>query len=275
MEGATKNGGNGGSTVQTVLNILLVIVCCVIFGLFIHDYIKKNNELAAYKQHEREWMDNLKTRKKKVTKLADIYKTQAIANATDATAQEEDIVNSEERKKIQQEIANHVSENLSPIFLELDKDSNLTNKKLDKITNDLIAMIGKETKKSESIRQEMDKQFKAERAREDNLQKQLAATRAVYTDLYGYACELRQLYVDAHEDDSVLGNIGTAVMAPVKVVQNTLSFNPAFGRDKIRAGKETQKKLDEIKQRYESLTRQARSRGNRASKKSRKKKSKR
>ena len=142
---------------------------------------------------------------------------------------------------------------LSPIFLELDKDSNLTNKKLDKITNDLLALIEKETKKREQIRAQLEKALKSERAREDKLQRDLDATRAVYTELFGYACQLRQLYVDAHEDDSVLGNIGTAAMAPVKVVQNTLSLNLAFGRDKERAKKETQKMLDDIKKRYESI----------------------
>ena len=116
-----------------------------------------------------------------------------------------------------------------------------------------------------------------ERNREDRLQRQLNATRAVYTDLYGVASQFRQLYIDAHEEDSVLGDIGRAAMAPVKVVQNTLSLNLAFGRDKERARKKTQAMLDDIKRRYEAasqLPRDVRSRWNRKNKKSNKKKKK-
>jgi hypothetical protein len=59
--------------------------------------------------------------------------------------------------------------------------------------------------------------------------------------------------VNAHEDDSVLGNIGTAAMAPVKVVQNTLSLNLCFGRDKARAEKMFKKRLNQILARYRRI----------------------
>ncbi len=240
---------------QTVINILLVIVCCVIFGLFVHDYLGKNAELAKYKQREHEWVESTKARKKAVVRLAGLYKEKLKNNASiEADGQD---LPPDEQARVEKEIAKHVSANLNPILVELDKDKNLTNEKLDKITDDLVAMLARETKKSEQIRKEMAREMKNQRvsqqAREDKLRRELEDTRAVFTDLYGLAARLKTLYVDAHEDDSVLGNIGTAAMAPVKVVQNTLSLNLAFGRDKARADREFQKKLDKIKKRYKAI----------------------
>jgi hypothetical protein len=150
-------------------------------------------------------------------------------------------------------IARKVSSDLAPIISRVNKSQTLTNEKLDKAISDLIMLLDKETAKSLKIAKNLTKVLLKERKRGDLLQRKLTLTNGIVTDLSTFAAELGTLYVNAHEDDSVLGNIGTAAMAPVKVVQNTLSLNLCFGRDKERAEREFRKHLKKIMDRYRRI----------------------
>jgi len=113
MEKETKTSGS--SSAQTVLNVLLVIICCAILGLFIRDYLKKTDELSKYRESERQWKESTVAKKRTAAALAEIYKTTTIDKTDLDAAEANGIITPEERKKIQEDIANHVSENLSPI----------------------------------------------------------------------------------------------------------------------------------------------------------------
>ena len=270
----------GGSTAQGAVHVLFVIVCCAVFGLFVYDYLKKNKEIAEYKKHETIRAENSEKRAQdleikltKVKELANLYQKTMRENARARLMAENAIKPKVERdpeskttQKVEVKsfnsdnddlsrinIARKVSSDLAPIISKVNKSQSLTNEKLDKAIADLITLLDKETAKSQKITKNLTKVLVIERRRGDMLQKKLTLTNGIVTELTSFAAELGTLYVNAHEDDSVLGNIGTAAMAPVKVVQNTLSLNLCFGRDKMRAEKMFKKRLARILARYRKI----------------------
>jgi len=224
------------SWAQTILNALLIIVICAMSVLFIYDYVNKSNELAEYKKEEKNKLIEKDVKLRKIQKVANLYKDTAYSNVS------ETFVPSEESENIKKHIALNVSKNLSPILDELNKDQDITNKKLDKILNELIELLAKETKKSQDIRKELDKAVMAEREKQDILQIQLNETQKVVSDFNGLTGELKAQYVAAHEDDSAFGDIGRAAIAPSKFVINTFTFDWFIARDK----RDAQKKYDRI-----------------------------
>ena len=233
----TEKKSNPGS--QTVLNVLLIVVCCSIFGLFIYDYVRKNNELEDFKKQEKLASVDKDIQLKKIEGMADLYRETAYSNVP------EGIVPSEESEKIKQQIAQNVSANLAPILNKVSKDQQMTKKKMDKIQNELIKLLNKETKKSLSIRRELARTLKSERARQDKLQRELTATQKVVSDLNGLTGELKAKYLAAHGEDSAFSDIGNTAAAPARFVINALTFDWWAGRD---LKKETRK--------YNSIQRQ-------------------
>ena len=235
METQQKN--NSGS--QTVLNLLLIIICCSIFGLFIYDYIHKNNELEELKNKEKLASAEKDIQLKKIQGMANLYRETAYSNVP------EGIVPSEESEKIKEQIAQNVSANLAPILSKVNKDQELTKNKMDKIQNELIKLLNSETKKSMSIRQELARTLKTERAREDKLQRDLTETQKVVSDLNGLTCELKAKYLAAHGDDSALSDIGNTAAAPARFVINAFTFDWFEGSD-----------LKKEKRKYDSIQHQ-------------------
>lgn len=273
---------NAGGSNPSVVNVLLLVVCFAIFALFIYDYLKKNKEIAEYKKQDAIRADGAEKRAQelevkltKVKELANLYKKtmreNARARAMAQKAEKPKIASeSTSTKEIQKvevanfatgndddvariNIARKVSSDLAPIISKVNKSQTLTNEKLDKAISDLIMLLDKETAKSLKISKSLTKVVLKERKRGDMLQRKLTLTNGVVTDLSAFATELGTLYVNAHEDDSVLGNIGTAAMTPVKVVQNTLSLNLCFGRDKMKAEKRFKRELRKIMSRYRRI----------------------
>lgn len=231
-----ENEKKKSSGAQMVLNALLVIVICAIFVLFIYDYVNKNNELAEYKAQDKINSAKKDIKLKKVADIANLYKDAAMSNVS------EGVLPSEESEKIKKQIAVNVSKNLSPILEKVNDDQNLTNEKLDKILNELIELLEKETKKSQTIRKELAQAVKAERLKQERLQMQLNETQKVVSDLNGLVGELKAQYIAAHEEDSALGDIARAASAPAKFVTNTFTFDWFVARDKRHA----QRKYDII-----------------------------
>ena len=281
MSETTERKSSGTSAIQ----ILFLIVCFAIFALFVYDYLKKNKEIAEYKQQEtaraqksENRASDLEVKLTKVKELAGLYRKTMRENAR-ARAMAENamkpqsqpssssLLGSKNAKKVEVKsfsssgdddvarinIARKVSSDLAPIIDRVNKSQTLTNEKLDKAIADLITLLDKETTKSQKITKNLTKVLVMERRRGDKLQRKLTLTNEVVTELSTFASELGTLYVNAHEDDSVLGNIGTAAMAPVKVVQNTLSLNLCFGRDKMCAERRFKKKLKLIMARYRRI----------------------
>ena len=225
---------NSGS--QTVLNVLLIIVCCSIFGLFIYDYINKNHELAEFKKQRKMQAAEKDIQLKKIEGMANLYRETAYSNVP------EGIVPSEESEKIKQQIAQNVSSNLAPILDKVNKDQELTKQKLNKVQNELIKLLNKETQKSRSIRQELARTLKSERARQDKLQRELTETQKVVCDMNGLVSELKAKYLAAHGDDSAFSDIGRTAAAPAKFVINAFTFDWFEGSDL----KKEQRKYDSI-----------------------------
>jgi len=219
----TTKKTNSGS--QTVLNILLIIVCCSIFGLFIYDYVRKNHELADYKQQEKVLAAEKDLQLKKIKGMANLYRETAYSNVP------EGILPAEENEKIKQEIAQNVSANLAPILDKVNKDQVLTKQKLNKMQNELIKLLNEETQKSKSIRAELAKTLRRERARQDKLQKSLTETQKVVCDLNGLTSELKAKYLAEHGDDSAFSDIGRTAAAPAKFVINAFTFDWFEGSD--------------------------------------------
>ncbi|NOY74900.1 MAG: hypothetical protein GXP32_03805 [Kiritimatiellaeota bacterium] len=270
-----------GSPSQSVFQAMFLIACFAIFGLFAYDYLKKNKEIAEYKSQESTRAKESEARARelevkltKVKELASLYKKTLRENtrnselAENAMKPRDEIVNvspkqskqiavksfaSEDDDVVRINIARKVSSDLAPIISKVNKSQNLTNEKLDKAIADLITLLDKETEKSQKIAKSLTKALVMERRRGDKLQRKLTLTNEVVTELSTFTSELGTLYVNAHEDDSVLGNIGTAAMAPVKVLQNTLSLNFCFGRDKRDAEKIFKKRLKQIMARYRRI----------------------
>ena len=225
---------NSGS--QTVLNVLLIIVCCSIFGLFIYDYINKNKEIAEYKKQDKVLAAEKDIQLKKIEGMANLYRETAYSNVP------EGIVPSEESEKIKEQIAQNVSSNLAPILDKVNKDQELTKQKLNKVQNELIKLLNKETQKSRAIRQELARTLKAERARQDKLQRELTETQKVVCDMNGLVSELKAKYFAAHGDDSAFSDIGRTAAAPAEFVINTFTFDWFEGSDL----KKEQRKYDFI-----------------------------
>lgn len=219
----TTKKSNSGS--QTVLNILLIIVCCSIFGLFIYDYVRKNHELADYKKQEKVLAAEKDLQLKKIKGMANLYRETASANLP------EGIFPPEDKEKIKQEIAQNVSTNLAPILDKVNKGQVLTKQKLNKMQNDLIQLLKEETRKSKSIRAELAKTLRNERARQDRLQKALTETQKVVCDLNGLTSELKAKYLAEHGDDSAFSDIGRTAAAPAKFVINAFTFDWFEGSD--------------------------------------------
>jgi hypothetical protein len=219
----TTKKTNSGS--QTVLNILLIIVCCSIFGLFIYDYVRKNDELSDYKKQEKMLAAEKDIQLKKIEGIANLYRETAYSNVP------EGIVPSEESEKIKQQIAQNVSANLAPILNKVNKDQEITKTKLNKVQNELIKLLNDETKKSKSIRAELAKTLRAERARQDRLQKALTETQKVVCDLNGLTSELKAKYLAEHGDDSAFSDIGRTAAAPAKFVINAFTLDWFEGSD--------------------------------------------
>lgn len=277
-------GQKTARSTTSVVNVLLLVVCFAIFALFVYDYLKKNKEIAEYKQQDalrtvdaEKRAQELEVKLTKIKELTNLYKKTMNENARAlATAQNpakpkfaSEPTSSTSTKGIQKvevtnfatdnddvdrmNIARKVSSDLAPIIAKVNKSQTLTNEKLDKAISDLIMLLDKETAKSLRISKSLTKVVLKERKRGDMLQRKLTLTNGIVTDLSTFATELGTLYVNAHEDDSVLGNIGTAAMAPVKVVQNTLSLDFCFGHDKMKAEKIFKRELRKIMSRYRRI----------------------
>jgi hypothetical protein len=276
MEKEKKNDSS-----QNVLNVILVIICGAIVGLFVYDYINKNDQIAEYKTEARQSREKAsQERLDKANKLITLYKKASFNNVP------EGLVSDEDNEQMKVDIAKNVSSNLSMIMAKMDKGQditndkldkvqnitnekldrgqnitnekldrvmNITNEKLDKVMNELIALLEKETQKGVEIRKQMKTAIDKERKIEAKLQEDLTETQKVVTDLNGMVGELKALYVDAHEEDSALGDIGRVVNAVPKFVGNTLTFDWWASRDKSEAKKVIEAKQNDIMDRYDTI----------------------
>ena len=242
MENEKKNDSS-----QNVLNVILVIICGAIMGLFVYDYINKNNQIAEYKVEDQKRTKVTEDQLARVTKLTKMVQDASFSNVP------EGLVTDDENEKIKSDIARNVSTNLSPIIAKMDKGQDITNEKLDKIMNELIELLEKETQKSANIRTRMSAAIAKERKIEAKLQKDLTETNKVVADLNGMVGELKALYIDAHGEDSALGDIGRAVVAVPNFVGNTLTFDWWASRDQRRAENKIEKQQEIIMDRFEVI----------------------
>lgn len=237
------------SSSQNVLNVILVIICGAIMGLFVYDYINKNDQIAEYKEEQKKMHSEMYQEQiDRINKVANLYKQASFSNAPP-----EELVSDDENERIKSDIARNVSSNLSPIMSKLDKNQGVTNEKLDKILNELIDLLEKETKKSADIRKQMADAIAKERLIEARLQNDLTETQKVVADLNGMVSELKALYISTHEDDSALGDIGRAAECVPKFVKNTLTFDWWVSRDKREAKYDVDVKQQEIMDRFEAI----------------------
>ena len=258
MENEKKNASS-----QNVLNVVLVIVCGAIVGLFIYNDINKNAQIAEYKSEERKLMKKVsevsevsKERLAKANQLANLYKQASYNNFSenlDKHKFSESVDNDKRDESIKSGIAMDISAKLSPIMAKMDKGQDITNEKLDKIMGELIALLEKEIKKSVAIRKQMSDAITKERRIETRLQRDLVETQKVVADLNGMLGELKGRYIGALEDDSALGDIARCAAAPAKFVGNTLTFDWWASRDKCRAKEEIDRRQKEIMDRYNSI----------------------
>ena len=239
MENEKKN-----SSSQNVLNVILVIICGAIMGLFVYDYINKNDQIAEYKNSERKRVKATEDQLAKVNKLTNLYKEASFNNTS------EGLVTDDENEQIKSDIARNVSSNLSPIMAKMDKSQGVTNEKLDKIMNELIDLLEKETKKSKEIRRKMSAAIEKERRIEARLQKDLTETQKTVADLNGMVGELKALYVSSMEVDSSIGDLIRCATAPAKFLQNTLTFDWFVARDRRTAKKSIEREQKNIMDRY-------------------------
>lgn len=242
MENEKKNDSS-----QNVLNVILVIICGAIMGLFVYDYINKNNQISEYKATEQKRTKATEEQLARINKLTNLVKETSYSNVP------EGLVSDAENEKIKVDIAKNVSTNLSPIIAKMDKGQDITNEKLDKIMNELIELLEKETQKSADIRSQMSSAIEKERKIEEALQQELTETNKVVADLNGMIGELKTRYLEAHGDDSSLGDIGRVVVAVPQFVGNTLTFDWWASRDKHRAEKEINAKQEQIMDRFEAI----------------------
>lgn len=236
---------NKSSSFQGILSIISVIICAAIMGLFIYDYINKNDQIAEYKKEalvrEREKEGQYL---QKVKKIAALYKQTSFNNSSDG------LVSDEENEQIKEDIAKNVSSNLSPIMSKMDESQGVTNDKLDKIMGELIVLLEKESSKSAKIRKKMSDAIARERKIERKLQFELTETQKIVTDLNGMVSELKALYISEHEDDSAIGDIIRCASAPPKFLKNTLMFDWFIGNSKKRAKRSISLKQKDILERY-------------------------
>jgi hypothetical protein len=235
------------SSSQNVLNIILVIICGAIMGLFVYDYINKNDQIAEYKNSEQKRIKATEEQLAKVNKLTSLYKEASFNNTS------EGLVTDEENEQIKSDIARNVSSNLSPIMAKMDKSQGITNEKLDKIMNELIDLLEKETKKSKDIRKKMASAIEKERRVEARLQRDLSETQKTVADLNGMVGELKALYVSSMEEDSSIGDIIRCATAPAKFLQNTLTFDWFVARDRRSAKNSIEQKQADIMERYNAI----------------------
>ena len=242
MENEKKNASS-----QNVLNVILVIICGAIMGLFVYDYINKNDQIAEYKSDEQKHAKVREERLAKAERLSNLYKQASFNNVS------EGLVNDEDNERIKNDIAKNVSTNLSPIMAKMDKGQDITNEKLDKIMSELIELLEKEVKKSASIRRQMSAAISKERKIEARLQKDLTETQKVVADLNGMLGELKGRYIGALEEDSALGDLARCASAPAKFLGNTLTLDWWASRDKYNAKIEVDKRQKEIMDRYDAI----------------------
>ena len=247
---------------QSLLNIVLVIICGAIMGLLIYDYINKNEQISKYKAAEQKRTEAMEKQLAKATeeqltkvdKLATLYRQASFNNAPiHENGEINDKTSNEKDERIQIDIAHNISANLSPIMAKMDKGQDITNDKLDRIMNELIELLEKETQKGTELRKQMKIAINKERQTEAKLQKKLTETQKVVSELNGMVGELKALYISAHEEDSALGDIGRIVNAVPKFVGNTLTLDWWASRDKHRAYNKISKKQNEIMERYEAI----------------------
>ena len=249
------------SSTQNILNVIIVIICGAIMGLFIYDYIHKNDEIAELRKAnlqktETKIKDEAKLDEEKLKKLAKIYQEASHNNTVIKEIIDKDgkpttvLVN---KNPDQQVIADDVSKKLSPILSELEKKQGLTDQKLDKIMGDLLDMLEKENKKSIALRQEMKESIIYERKLEAKLQRNLEETQKVVADMNGLVNELKAKYIDEKKDDSAIGDIIRCASAPAEFVRNTLTFDWFTGRDKKKAEIKYDLKQELILDRYNAI----------------------
>jgi len=250
--------GKKSSSTQNILNVIIVIICGAIMGLFIYDYIHKNDEIAELRKAEfKRTEDETQQNEAKLKKLAMIYKEASHNNKAikeiigKDTADELGI--SDESSTNNGVVADDVSKKLSPIFDELEKKQGITDKKLDKIMNDLLDMLEKENKKTAKLRNEMKLSIEQERKIEEKLQTDLEETQKIVADMNGLLNELKAKYIDAKKDDSAIGDIIRCASAPAEFLRNTLTFDWFSGTDKKRAELKYDLKQRLILDRYNTI----------------------
>ena len=246
-----------GSSTQNILNVIIVIICGAIMGLFIYDYIHKNDEIAELRKANLKKTEvKAKIDEEKLKKLAKIYKEASHNNTVikeiigkDGTTE----TVSADANTDKQVIADDVSKKLSPILDELEKKQGLTDQKLDKIMNDLLEMLEKENKKSIALRKEMKESINHERKIEAKLQEDLEETQRIVADMNGLLNELKAKYIDAKKDDSAIGDIIRCASTPAEFLRNTLTFDWFTGRDKKKAELKYDLKQQLILDRYNAI----------------------
>ncbi len=244
-----------GSSSQNVLNVILVIICGAIMGLFVYDYINKNNQIADLREAERDSakksVEQLEVKwEQRVNRLAEMYSDTSMSNVT---VPEGVPVSGDENERIKSDIARNISDNLSPIMAKIDEGQGMTNEKLDKIMNDLLDLLDKELKKSVELRKQMAEEVAKERAIAGVLQSELTETQKIVSELNGFTSELRGMYLAEKPDDSAFGDIGRAAMCVPQFAKNALTFDWFTSTDRIRAKNELDAKHREIMDRFEAV----------------------
>jgi len=230
------------SSTQNILNVILVIICGALMGWFIYENINKNDQLAEY--HKAEITRTEKYREanaEKLKKLANIYKESSFNNKA-----VEEIITTENGDKVvkvtkvhgkpmSEMIANDVSKKIDPALKVLSEKQGLTDKKLNKIMDELLTMLEEENKKSAALRKEMKDAIKNERKIESQLRARLIETQKIVADMNGLLNDLKARYIAEVKDDSAIGDIIRCANAPAEFLRNTLTFDWFNGSDKNRA----------------------------------------
>ena len=264
MDNAKKKNSNS----QVVLNVLLVIVCCVIFGLFVFDYINKNAELTELKNQQKKQAEEKEIILKNIKSSLEAYRTTAIANAPEpkenATPEEKAIYN--------EKIARDVTSNIAPLFTrispallnvtkgqkvtlknieKLKSIQKLTTAELNKIQNKLLKMLKNETLKTGKLRKNYEKRIMRERAVQGRLQRDLTETRKVVSELNGMFCELKAKYLEGQKNNTAIGDIAKTAAAPAKFVQHFFTADwfksREYRKEKAQELKKNEKEPEIIK----------------------------
>ena len=225
---------------QNILNIILVIICGALMGWFIYENINKNDQLAEYRKAEmKRYEKERDADAEKIKKLANIFKETSYNNQAVkeiiTTENGKKVVKLAKGKPVSETIADDVSKKIDPALKALDKKQGLTDKKLDKIMNELLSMLEEENKKSVMLRKEMQKAIKNERQIEENLSNKLGETQKIVADMNGLLNDLKARYLAEVKDDSAIGDIIRCASAPAEFLRNTLTFDWFNGSDKSRA----------------------------------------